>query len=170
MDVLQQRGWEEPLKQYLKADRPYLGICLGMQTLFESSEETTVGDGASEVRGLGIIPGKIVKFDASTRAVPHIGWNGMIPHQSSPVLRYLTRKDDDDVEQKDHEVYFVHSFFAPLEERDAPWVLTRTTYDGQEFVSSVQKGNVCASQFHPEKSGKVGLDFLRGFLEASRMY
>jgi glutamine amidotransferase/cyclase len=136
-----------------------------MQTLFESSEETS-GDngGASEVvPGLGIIPGKIVKFDASTRAVPHIGWNGMIPHQSSPVLRYLNQGDES---QKDHhEVYFVHSFFAPLEERDAPWVLTRTTYDGQEFVSSVQKGNVCASQFHPEKSGWVGLDFLRGFLE-----
>lgn len=161
MDVLKERGWEEPLKEYLKADRPYLGICLGMQTLFEWSEETSGLGDVTEVQGLGIIPGKIVKFDATQRAVPHIGWNGMVPHQSSPVLRYVKHTENE------HEVYFVHSFFAPLEERDAPWVLTRTTYEGQEFVSSVQRGNVCATQFHPEKSGKVGLDFLRGFLEVS---
>jgi glutamine amidotransferase/cyclase len=160
MDVLKQRGWEEPLKAYLKSDRPYLGICLGMQTLFECSEETSddTSTNKATVPGLGIIPGKIIKFDSTSRAVPHIGWNGMIPHQSSPVLRHVSSDEH-------HEVYFVHSYYAPLEERDAPWVLTRTTYEGQEFVSSVQKGNVCATQFHPEKSGGVGLDFLRGFLE-----
>ena len=158
MDVLKERQWEEPLKEYLRANRPYLGICLGMQTLFESSQEHG-GDG-QPVDGLGIIPAKIIKFDETKRHVPHIGWNGMIPHQSSPVLRHLPRAEQS-------QVYFVHSFFAPLQERDAPWVLTRTTYEGQEFVSSIQKGNVVATQFHPEKSGGVGLQFLMGFLEVS---
>ncbi|KAL7521815.1 hypothetical protein ACHAWX_006504 [Stephanocyclus meneghinianus] len=161
MDVLKERGWEEPLKEYLRKDRPYLGICLGMQTLFESSEETSSNGDTQTVEGLGIIPGKIIKFDEKERVVPHIGWNGIIPHQSSPVLRYVTQNNG-----HAKEVYFVHSYYAPVEDRDAPWVLTRTTYDGQEFVSSVQKGNVCATQFHPEKSGGVGLDFLKGFLES----
>ena len=158
MDVLKERRWEEPLKEYLQANRPYLGICLGMQTLFEWSEECS-GDTIEKVQGLGILPGNIVKFDSSERSVPHIGWNGVIPHQSSPVLRYLPSTDR-------QEVYFVHSYYAPVNTAgDSSYVLTRTTYEGQEFVSSVQRGNVCATQFHPEKSGGVGLDFLRGFLE-----
>ena len=173
MTVLASRGWEEPLKQYLAENRPYLGICLGMQTLFECSMENSEGDIAKdEVRGLGVLPGNIVKFDSSVRSVPHIGWNGVIPHQSSPVLRYLEnsdgRNDNSSVEEK--QVYFVHSYFAPLvtnESDSSTWVLTRTTYEGQEFVSSVQRGNVVATQFHPEKSGGVGLDFLKGFLEVS---
>lgn len=164
-DVLKERGWEEPLKEYLRKDRPYLGICLGMQTLFESSEETSSNGDTQTVEGLGIIPGKIIKFDEKERVVPHIGWNGIIPHQSSPVLRYVTQNNG-----HAKEVYFVHSYYAPVEDRDAPWVLTRTTYEGQEFVSSVQKGNVCATQFHPEKSGGVGLDFLKGFLEVSSSF
>ena len=71
---------------------------------------------------------------------------------------------------KDHngdEVYFVHSYYAPITDANSKWVLTRTTYEGQEYISSVQKGNVCATQFHPEKSGKTGLNFLKGFLEVS---
>ena len=170
MDVLSQRGWDGPLKEYLKANRPYLGICLGMQTLFEWSEECSSSNNGTttveKVQGLGILPGNIVKFDSTQRSVPHIGWNGMIPHQSSPVLRYLT---EDNQKKSNREVYFVHSYYAPVNNNgdDSSYVLTRTTYEGQEFVSSVQRGNVCATQFHPEKSGGVGLDFLRGFLEVS---
>jgi glutamine amidotransferase/cyclase len=65
------------------------------------------------------------------------------------------------------EVYFVHSYYAPITSQNAPWVLTRTTYEGQEYISSVQRGNVVATQFHPEKSGMVGLNFIKGFLEVS---
>ncbi|KAL7550502.1 hypothetical protein ACHAWF_013721 [Thalassiosira exigua] len=163
MEVLRTKGYDDALRAYLAADRPYLGICLGMQTLFESSEETNEAGhaGGAPLRGMGVIPGKVVKFDESKRSVPHIGWNGAIPHQKSPARRYL---DVDDAKEK--EVYFVHSYYAPLTSANAPWVLTRTTYEGQEYVSSVQRGNVVATQFHPEKSGGAGLAFLRGFLES----
>ena len=165
MTVLQSTGYDDALRKYLAEDRPYLGICLGMQTLFESSTEykddNESGDGSKELPGLGVIPGHVIKFDETKRSVPHIGWNGIIAHQSSPAMRYIQDGDSGD------EVYFVHSYYAPLTETNSKWVLTRTTYEGQEYISSVQRGNVCATQFHPEKSGKTGLNFLKGFLEVS---
>ena len=89
MTVLRARGYDVALREYLNADRPYLGICLGMQTLFDGSEECDVSDEA--LPGLGIVPGKVVRFDedGGKRSVPHIGWNGVIEHQSSPATRYL---------------------------------------------------------------------------------
>jgi len=89
-------------------------------------------------------------------AVPHIGWNGRILHQQSPVLQYIDAHDD---------VYFVHSYYAGISAANKEWILTSTTYAGQHFVSSVQRGCVVATQFHPEKSGKTGLNILKGFLE-----
>jgi len=161
MSVLQSKGYDAPLRRYLSDfSRPYLGICLGMQTLFESSEEAQesghVGD---PVPGLGVVPGKVVKFDDAngTRSVPHIGWNGSIRHQSSPALRRVG---------EDEETYFVHSYYAPITDENKDYVLTRTTYEGVEFVSSVQRGSVVATQFHPEKSGATGLHFIKGFLES----
>jgi len=154
MEVLHAKQFAEPLKAYLKSgERPFLGICLGMQTLFESSTEGT----EDCIAGLGIIPGKVVKFDESKMAVPHIGWNGRRSHQKSPVLDLVG--DDDDV-------YFVHSYYAPLVDKNKDWVLTSTTYGEQAFISSVQKGCVVATQFHPEKSGAAGLNVLKGFLES----
>ena len=151
MQVLNEKGYVEPLREYLRSNRPYFGICLGMQTLFESSDES------AGVSGIGVIPGHITKFDSSKMAVPHIGWNGRVICQESPLLKYV--KDEDCV-------YFVHSFYAPVSTTPSEWVLTKTMYEGQEFVSSVQKGNICACQFHPEKSGQTGLNVLQGFLEA----
>lgn len=153
MQKLEELGFTDALKKYLSDHkRPYLGICLGMQTLFESSEE---GHG---FKGLGVISGDVVKFDDTKMSVPHIGWNGRSVHQpDSPVLKYI---------EPDKEVYFVHSFYAPITEKNADWVLTSTTYSDQRFISAIQKGNVVATQFHPEKSGQVGLDILKGFLEA----
>mmetsp|Transcript_21685 Transcript_21685/g.33152 ORF Transcript_21685/g.33152 Transcript_21685/m.33152 type:complete len:560 (-) Transcript_21685:53-1732(-) len=150
MKILNEKQYAEPLKAYLAQNRPYLGICLGMQTLFESSDETP---GTS---GLGVIPGHITKFDDAKMAVPHIGWNGRIAHQNSPLFRYVNASDC---------VYFVHSFYAPVETTPQDWILTTTQYEGQSFVSSVQKGNIAACQFHPEKSGQTGLNILKGFLE-----
>jgi len=159
MSVLKTKGYDAALREYLSQDRPYLGICLGMQTLFESSEETNEsGHSGAPLPGLGVIPGKVIKFDETKRSVPHIGWNGTIAHQQSPSMKYI--KDSGD------EVYFVHSYYAPITEENSKWVLTRTTYEGQEYISSVQRGNVCATQFHPEKSGKTGLNFIKGFLES----
>jgi len=153
MEVLKSKGFDEPLKEYLKQDRPFLGICLGMQTLFDTSDEFSDGN---SIPGLGVIPGKVVKFDESKMAVPHIGWNGRILHKTSPVMEHVGNE----------EVYFVHSYYAVASEENKDWILSTTTYSGQSFISSVHKGNIVATQFHPEKSGKVGLDVLKGFLNA----
>lgn len=156
MKVLHEKGFYEPLKKYLsKHDRPFLGICLGMQTLFESSDEYS-SDADHAIEGLGVIPGKVHKFDETKMAVPHIGWNGRIHHQESPVLKYVAPEED---------VYFVHSYFAPVNDQNIDFAMTSTTYGGQRFMSSVHKGCLVGCQFHPEKSGKTGLNVLKGFLE-----
>lgn len=157
MKVLKEKGFYDPLKEYLKNhDRPFLGICLGMQTLFESSDEHE--EGADPIPGLGIVPGKVIKFDETQVAVPHIGWNGRIIHQQSPVLKYIGEQES---------TYFVHSFYAPITDENKEWILTSTDYGNTRFVSSIQRGNVVATQFHPEKSGQTGLNVLKGFLEVS---
>jgi glutamine amidotransferase/cyclase len=200
MTVLQERGYDVALKEYLaKGDRPYLGICLGMQTLFEGSDEImhrhnncddkgkVEEEDKDELPGLGIIPGRVIKFDATTRSVPHIGWNGVILHQQSPAMKYLyptpssitttTAATIAATTLLGSEVYFVHSYYAPIiddtdssntsssSSANTSWILTSTTYEGQAYISSIQKGSIVATQFHPEKSGIVGLNFLRGFLE-----
>jgi len=156
MKVLHEKGFYEPLKKYLaNYDRPFLGICLGMQTLFESSDEYSP-DADHAIAGLGVIPGKVRKFDETKVAVPHIGWNGRIHHQESPVLKYVAPEED---------VYFVHSYFAPVNKENEDFALTSTTYGSQRFMSSVHKGCLVGCQFHPEKSGVTGLHVLKGFLE-----
>jgi len=178
MTVLKERGYDVAMKEYLaNGDRPYLGICLGMQTLFEGSDEKLAHDSAKiegndddELPGLGIIPGRVIKFDATTRSVPHIGWNGIILHQKSPAMKYLHPTTAASTTILGSEVYFVHSYYAPIiddecSNSNSEWILTSTTYEGQAYISSIQKGSIVATQFHPEKSGIVGLNFLRGFLE-----
>lgn len=159
MKVLKEKNFIVPLQKYLSNhDKPFLGICLGMQTLFESSEEYyTTDETKVNVPGLGIIPGNVIKFDETTMAVPHIGWNGRIVHQTnSPILQYVNDNET---------CYFVHSYYAPITNTNQEWVLTSTTYGTQRFISSIQKGCVVATQFHPEKSGQTGLNILKGFLE-----
>lgn len=158
MQVLIEKGFVEPLQKYLAhRDRPYLGICLGMQTLFASSTEGTT---TTHLPGLGVIPGAVVKFDeARVPAVPHIGWNGRILHQQqSPVLNDVTA---------DEGTYFVHSYYAPITDNNRDWILTSTTYGDQHFISAIQSGCVVATQFHPEKSGTTGLKIVKNFLEVS---
>lgn len=148
---LKELGFINALKRYLsKHDRPYLGICLGMQTLFEKSEED-YGE------GLSIIKGDVVKFDDSQMAVPHIGWNGKVVYQESPVFSNIQKKD----------VYFVHSYYAPITNENKNCVLAATTYSGKRFISAVQIGSIVATQFHPEKSGSTGLAILKNFLDAA---
>ena len=155
MKSLRDKGWTEALRAYLLADRPFFGICLGMQSLFEGSEESP------EEVGLGIIPGRVTKFipsSSSTVRVPQIGWNGLSPCKPSPLLESLHASDT---------VYFVHSFCAMPSEANRDWALACTDYGEQRYISMVQRGNVCATQFHPEKSGAVGLAILRSFLSRS---
>ena len=144
---LAQLGYLEPLIQYITDDRPYLGICLGLQTLFESSEE------ALGVDGLGIIKGIIKRFDNPSLSIPQMGWNGInIQKPSSLFVGYRQEK-----------LYFVHSYRAVPSLQNNDWILTTTNY-GDEFISGVQKGRVAAFQFHPEKSGDAGLNILKNFL------
>lgn len=152
MSFLEAKGFVEPLRAYVRAGRPYLGICLGMQTLFEGSDESP------GVAGLGALPGIVRLFDVAGfgLSVPQIGWNGIAPYKASAALEGIGEDDS---------VYFVHSFHVPLSPELHDWVLTTTTY-GENYVSSVLRGKVMATQFHPEKSAKVGLRVLQNFLEA----
>jgi glutamine amidotransferase/cyclase len=148
MQILHARNFVAPLKTYLQSDRPFFGICLGMQALFEESEE------ALGTRGLGIFKGKVVRFTTDL-AVPHIGWNGIRIRQPSPIFNGLAA---------DEKFYFVHSYHIAPQEADVR--LTTTDY-GYEFVSAVQRGNVIGTQYHPEKSGPAGLKLLKNFMDGA---
>ena len=140
----------EGVKQFIASGRPFLGICVGYQALFEKSEEFN-----SCAAGLNIFGGKVVRFPAQPGLkIPQIGWNQIeILQPDCPLYRGL---------ENGSYVYFVHSFFPqPV---DAAIVATRTTH-GETFASSVWRGNVFATQFHPEKSQDVGLKLLRNFVE-----
>ena len=149
MAMLGEKGVVSALKEYLLSDRPFLGICLGLQALFDGSEE------APGVPGLGIIPGMVRRFQTEL-PVPHIGWNGVIPQKPSRLFNGLSGEE---------KFYFVHSYFVDPEDDTA--ALTVTDY-GRRFVSAVQRGNLMATQFHPEKSGKAGLAILRNFLDLGK--
>lgn len=149
MRVLYEKEYVRPLKAYLDSNRPFLGICIGLQALFERSEEEEFG-----VQGLGFIRGSVRRF-AVNLSVPHIGWNGLSIKKPSRIFNGLTGQE---------KFYFVHSYHVAPEDQDV--VLSTTDY-GYPFVSSIQKGNVIATQFHPEKSGNAGLRILKNFLEAT---
>lgn len=133
----------------MQADRPFMGICLGLQLLFDGGDEN------GGVEGLGLIPGRIAAFTpAPGLPVPHIGWNTIAQQRPSRLLS-ATSADD--------RLYFVHSFRAMPEAANEEWVLATASY-GEDFVAVVNKGNVHASQFHPEKSGQAGLQLLKNFV------
>ncbi|KAJ7225575.1 imidazoleglycerol phosphate synthase [Mycena pura] len=149
---LSHRGLLEPLRKYILSGRPYFGICIGMQVLYQSSEE-------SRSPGLGIIPGPIERFSDNDKAVPHIGWN------SSQPLDVLLPQD------VCTHFYFVHSYCAKYKPEKFPeaaqWAHTTTQYGEEIFVSSVRKGDVFGTQFHPEKSGGAGLALLDAWLRGT---
>ncbi len=147
--ILNRKNYLAPLNDYLHSDRPFLGICLGLQALFEGSHE------APDMKGLGFIKGQVNRFEIDL-AVPHIGWNGIHAHKPSRLFHDLSGRE---------KFYFVHSYYVEPEEEGV--ALTTTTY-GKTFVSAIQKGNVTATQFHPEKSGKAGLTVLRNFVDTGR--
>ncbi len=143
MSNLEQDGWIEPLCTALAHSVPFLGICLGMQLLFETSEEL------GEHRGLGILRGRVKKFPSGK--VPQIGWNQL---RVQPSSRLLAGVPDQTF------VYFVHSYYC---EPHDPDVTTAQTEYGLEYASVVERGNIWGAQFHPEKSGKFGLRMLDNF-------
>ena len=138
----------QPLKEWLCNDRPYLGICLGYQVLFDHSDEF---DGAD---GLGIIPGKVVRFPRNDLKVPHMGWNAIeVTDPKDPLWKGLPDEPY---------VYFVHSFYP--QPKDNSVVSARCDY-GVKFAAAIRRGNLVATQFHPEKSQQIGLTILKNFIE-----
>ena len=144
---LRNSGLDATVREWIRQDRPFLGVCLGMQALFERSEE-------GGIMGLGIIPGRVVRFTVGPPLkIPHMGWNTIrFVQEGSPLQRALA----DDGES----FYFVHSFHCVPLDRD--YVLAECDY-GTPFVAALGRGRLFATQFHPEKSQAKGLQIYRNF-------
>ncbi|MEO0474653.1 MAG: imidazole glycerol phosphate synthase subunit HisH [Planctomycetota bacterium] len=163
MSLLSELGFVEPLVQFAESGRPMMGICLGMQLLFDSSTEDALSED-EPVPGLGILPGSVVRFsedqgpDQPRLKVPHMGWNEISFSSGTPLF--------DGLSQGDH-VYFVHGYYCvPADASDA----AATTDYGGAYCSAVHRGNVWATQFHPEKSQRVGLRILENFANAELVH
>jgi imidazole glycerol phosphate synthase glutamine amidotransferase subunit len=144
MRALDELHVREVLIERIQGGVPFFGICLGMQALFESSAE------APEARGLGIYPGSVERFPADAR-VPHMGWNELAVRSNSRLVRNLPARPY---------VYFAHSYYVPENSRAS----ATCTYE-VPYTAALESGNVFGVQFHPEKSGPVGLRIVRNFLE-----
>ena len=145
MEQLRARGLEQPIHEFVNSGKPFLGICLGLQILVESSEESP---GAT---GLGLLKGKILRLPKeSGLKIPHIGWNSLNIRPDEPLFAGLPEEPY---------VYFVHSYYLKAEED----IVTATAEYGAQIHAAVRKGNLMACQFHPEKSGRVGLQILKNF-------
>ncbi|MDD5067471.1 MAG: imidazole glycerol phosphate synthase subunit HisH [bacterium] len=145
MKNLNRSSLADTIRSEIKKGKPYLGICLGYQMLFESSEEDR------DIKGLGVLKGGVVRFRTDNLKVPHIGWNQIKIQKESMILKEIGDNSY---------LYFVHSYYPDPEDEDL--ALTRTEY-GESFVSAVAKDNIFAFQFHPEKSQESGLKILKNF-------
>ncbi|MCL4230171.1 MAG: imidazole glycerol phosphate synthase subunit HisH [Dehalococcoidia bacterium] len=150
MSNLHSRGLEQPLREYITSGRPFLGVCMGLQALFEYSEE----GGRQEC--LGVLPGVVRHFGLSGLKVPHMGWNTVQWTRDHPVIEGIPSGEY---------FYFVHSFYP--EPADADDALGATEY-GLKFASVVARDNVVATQFHPEKSSDRGLQLYANFIRWAR--
>lgn len=145
MDYLNRSGLTKAVRDWLNADKPFLGICLGMQMLFDKSEEDP------DIAGLGFFPGQCREFRLGK--VPQIGWNDVRSIKKTGLLTGFAEKPY---------FYFLHSFYAVPEDRS---IVSGVTDYGLEYPSIVQRGRVCGVQFHPEKSGDKGIDLLRNWIK-----
>jgi len=138
----------DPILETIEKDKPFLGICLGFQCLFEMSYEF------GKHKCLGVFPGKVVRFKLPQKyPIPHMGWNQIARHNKTPYLKGI---------RSGANFYFVHSYYVVPRKKDI--VATTTEYGPKNFVSSVSRGNLFACQFHPEKSQTVGLKVLKNFV------
>ncbi|KJX92746.1 imidazole glycerol phosphate synthase hishf like protein [Zymoseptoria brevis] len=149
-------GYVEPVQKHIRSGKPFMGICVGIQALFEGSEENPA------VPGLGIINARLQRFDSSDKSVPHIGWNSANTSGSDQSIYGL---------RPDSKYYYVHSYAVPYREGELEkdgWTVAKARYGNEEFVGAIAKGNVFATQFHPEKSGAAGQRVLKAFLEGRK--
>ena len=148
MEKLKAYGLEEVIREVIAKETPFLGICLGLQLLFEYSEES------EGVKGLGILPGQILRLpEKEGLKIPHIGWNSLKFPNKGRLFEKITEESY---------VYFVHSYYLKAREEG---IVTATSEYGALIHASVEKGNVFACQFHPEKSSDVGMQMLRNFIK-----
>lgn len=146
MACLRSAGLVQPVLDYIRSGKPFLGVCLGLHLLFEESEESP------GVKGLGVLKGKIRRIPgAPGRKVPHMGWNSLCLADRGGLFSGLP---------EDSYVYFVHSYYLRTDDRG---LVTATADYGVTLDAAVQRGNLFATQFHPEKSGRAGLAMLRNF-------
>jgi glutamine amidotransferase len=143
MESLNSSGLVETVKKAAQSGKPFLGICLGLQLMFEESEE------APGVKGLGIFKGKVVRIPDTGLKIPHMGWNNITLTKESKILSGSPF------------VYFVHSYYLQTDDKD---LVSAYTEYGQRLDIAVERGNVFATQFHPEKSGEEGMKILRRFI------
>lgn len=149
MKCLEDSGLVDTVKTAAKSGRPFLGICLGLHLLFEESEESP------GVRGLGIFKGRIVKIpDSGNLKIPHMGWNSIHITKNSKILKNIGDEPY---------VYFVHSYYPQAEDSS---IISACTEYGQRLDIAVEQDNVFATQFHPEKSGDIGMEILKNFIAA----
>ena len=147
MKCLEKSGLVETVKAVAKSGKPLLGICLGLHLMFEESDETP------GVKGLGIFKGKIVKIpEKDGLKIPHMGWNSITVNKNSRILKNIGSEPY---------VYFVHSYYVNAEDES---IISAYTEYGQKLDIAVEKDNVFATQFHPEKSGETGMTILKNFI------
>lgn len=145
--ALEKSGLSDSIRSWIAEDRPFLGVCLGLQALFDHSEE-------GDVAGLGVFPGRVVRFPSDGLKVPHMGWNNVsFAPSADPLIG--------DAAIRDQQFYFVHSYLVVPEDPDL--TAGKTEY-GRTFTSMIARGRCFATQFHPEKSQQAGLALYRGFV------
>ena len=150
MSSLEGAGLTDVVVRAAGSGRPFFGICVGMQILFEESDEF------GRIAGLGVLPGRVVRFRSTDVKVPHMGWNGLRLHGAAPMLA--------GIDEGTH-YYFVHSYYA--EPSDPDVVAATATYGNEEFTAAVSRDAVFATQFHPEKSQDAGIRLLRNFVRSA---
>ncbi len=147
VEHLNSSGLADSIKKFIDTGKPYLGICLGMQMLMESSEE------APNVKGLGVFKGKVIKFPKNELKVPHMGWNSIDLQNDSKYFKNI---------ENGKFFYFVHSYFVQPDDKS---IIKATTNYGVDVTAAIGRDNVFATQFHPEKSQDDGLQILKNFIE-----
>lgn len=152
MDSLERAGMVPVVKEVIESGRPLLGICLGLQMLFEESAEV-FGNQTNQVKGLGVLSGKVLRFTSTELKVPQIGWNQIRISKDNPVLHGI---------ENGSYVYFVHSYYVKPDDADLTACVTNY---GIDYCSGIATNNIYAFQFHPEKSSGVGLKILKNFAD-----